>query len=118
VIRRRRRRSAANPGVADQRGRSCGRAEQDRKLPSIPALPVSGAPPPPLPAASLSQIAMLVPRSRLGMYGIHLFFVSSLSGGIRSARGVGDFTDELFENVFECNQASRLAVLVDQASEV
>jgi hypothetical protein len=117
VIRRRRRRSAANPGVADQRGRSCGRAEQDRKLPSVPALPVSGAPPP-LPVASLSQIAMLVPRSRLGMYGIHLSFVSSLSGGIRSARGVGDLTDELFENVFECNQALRLAVLVDQASEV
>jgi hypothetical protein len=117
VIRRRQRRSAANPGVADQRGRSCGRAEQDRKLPSVPALPVNGAPPP-LPVASLSQIAMLVPRSRLGMYGIHLFFVSSLSAGIRSARGVGDLTDELFENVFECNQASGLAVLVDQASEV
>jgi hypothetical protein len=52
------------------------------------------------------------------MYGIHLFFVSLLSGGIRSARGVGDFTDEFFENVFECNQSSGLAVLVDQASEV
>lgn len=52
------------------------------------------------------------------MYGIHLLFVSSLSGGIRSARGAGDFTDELFENVFECNQSSGLAVLVDQASEV
>ena len=117
MIRRRRRRSAANPGVADQGGRSCGRAEQDRKLPSVPALPVSGAPPP-LPVASLSKIAMLVPRSRLGMYGIHLFFVSSLSGGIRSARGVGDFTDELFENVFECNHSTGLAVLVDQASEV
>lgn len=113
MIRRRRRRSAADPGVADQGGRSCGRAEQDRKLPSVPALPVSGAPPR-LPVASL----MLVPRSRLGMYGIHLLFVSSLSGGIRSARGVGDFTDELFENVFECNQSSGLAVLVDQASEV
>jgi hypothetical protein len=42
----------------------------------------------------------------------------ALSGGIRSARGVGDFTDELFENVFECNQSSGLAVLVDQASEM
>jgi hypothetical protein len=93
------------------------RCAEDPKLPSVPALAVSGAPPP-LPVASLSQIAMLVPRPRLGMYGIHLSFVSSLSGGIRSARGVGDFTDELFENVFECNQSSRLAVLVDQASEV
>jgi hypothetical protein len=45
-------------------------------------------------------------------------FVSSLSGGIWSAGGVGDFTDELFEDVFECNQAACLTVLVDQLSEV
>jgi hypothetical protein len=43
---------------------------------------------------------------------------SSLSGGIWSAGGVGDFANELFEDVFECNQAACLAVLVDQASEV
>ena len=43
---------------------------------------------------------------------------SLCSDGIWSARGVGDFTDELFEDVFEGNQAARLAVFVDQASEV
>jgi hypothetical protein len=43
---------------------------------------------------------------------------ASLSGGILLAGGVHYFADELFEDVFEGNQASCLAVLVDQASEV
>jgi hypothetical protein len=42
----------------------------------------------------------------------------SLSGAVWSARGIGDFTNELFEDVFEGNQAACLTVLVDQASEV
>jgi hypothetical protein len=45
-------------------------------------------------------------------------FISSLSGGICSAGGVHDFADELFEDVFECNQAAGLAVVVDQAGKV
>ena len=44
--------------------------------------------------------------------------VSSLSGGICSAGGVHHLPDELFEDVFKCNQAADLAVLVDQAGEV
>ena len=56
-------------------------------------------------------------RPRGGLAGIGAF-ISSLSGGIWSARGVGDLTDELLENVFEGNQATCLIVLVDQASEV
>ena len=35
------------------------------------------------------------------------------SDGIWSAGSVGDFAHELFEDVFECNQAASLAVLVD-----
>ena len=35
------------------------------------------------------------------------------SDGIWSAGSVGDFAHELFEDVFECNQAACLAVLVD-----
>jgi hypothetical protein len=93
VIRRRQRRSAANPTSTAVR---------------LAALT----------APSREAPAAYVTGPRLGIHRIHLSFVSSLSGGIRSARGVGDFTDELFENVFECNQSSGLAVLVDQASEV
>src|SRR5215212_8050536 len=43
---------------------------------------------------------------------------SLCSDGIWSAGSVGDFADELFEDVFECNQAAGLAVLVCQPSEV
>ena len=42
----------------------------------------------------------------------------SFSGFIWASGGVGNLADELFENVFEGNQAAGLAVLVDQASEV
>jgi hypothetical protein len=42
----------------------------------------------------------------------------SFSGLIWASGGVDDLADELFENVFEGNQAAGLAVLVDQACEV
>jgi hypothetical protein len=42
----------------------------------------------------------------------------SLFGAVWSAGGIGHFTNELFEDVFEGNQAACLTVLVDQAGEV
>ena len=57
-------------------------------------------------------------RRRRGFWWIFGLFILSLSGDIWTAGGVGDFADEMFEDVFECNQTAGLAILVDQAGEV